>query len=156
MSDALYFISDASGSMCEWGKKDILKLALQILSTKFADCPGAHFCFWGKDVADRADGAKPAFSGSSNTDALCAFLSSLPQDSAVLLLSDGLFAGDAVNALISAAGSRNLKVFTAAIGADADLQTLTKLSSFKRVYTVSELPGTADRLRRCLRKETAL
>ena len=144
MKRTLYIIVDVSGSMNEMGKKhlqrNLCRYAVQLKIIElgnYADFD-IHFYQWGQSVSEfvpQSDGDIPLLvvEGSSSLISLSDFLSKNLNDSEdlrVLILSDGNFSSSDILSFKQRMSSLpNLIIRTVAVGADADLLKLKKISS---------------------------
>lgn len=139
-------ILDCSGSMEENGKQDILLNASRTLRRwalrpEFGDVQ-TSFYLWNDDVRLWNKGSLHV-QGSADVNKLGEFIVRNGSDVGILLLSDGCFPPEPVSAAMHTNGIFLLPV---AVGADANLHTLTRVSSVKRVYQISSLIDVFERL----------
>lgn len=127
----LFVLIDCSGSFCESGKRELqtyLADSLQnVAKGLFRDIVEFSFFTWSDTIAPYEPYQKLAFGGSANTDALCEWLGSLDNGETVIMLSDGIFRGDAFE-IHMLAESRKLHIRAYAVGADASRGTLADIS----------------------------
>lgn len=159
MKEALYIIVDVSGSMNEMGKihlqRNLCRYAAQlrgIHQQKYADLD-IRFYQWAQDISEitiRSDGDIPALNaeGSSNLCDLSDFLSQHLNDtgrSRILILSDGNFPNsDIVNFQNQLGTFTDLIIRTVAVGADADLLKLKKISTNNSVHLSENISSAID------------
>ena len=143
--DAIVLV-DASGSMEEIGKWDIILNANRILrrcSIRPEFCSSnISFYLWSKEVLPWTKGGCP-LQGSADQKKLEDFLSQCNSGDGVLFLSDGCFSPDRISKIIR---EKQLFFLPVAIGADADLRTLERISAIKYVYYVSTLIDALERV----------
>lgn len=159
MKDVLYLIVDTSGSMSEMGKAHLQRnlccyvSQLQIIDKKKYSDVELRFYQWGEKIIEiflKSDGEIPVLTpeGQSDLVTLSNFLfGSLDerQKLKVLILSDGNF----INSDISIFQKKlrkltNLQLRTVAVGADADIFKLTKISSNDSVYRAENIASAID------------
>ncbi len=158
MKETLYFIVDVSGSMNEMGKihlqRNLCRFAAQLRSIdqeKYADLD-IRFYRWVQDISEitiQSDGDIPTFNteGSSNLDDLSNFLSQHLKDTGaarILLLSDGFFSLDAIDRFIQWKNGLHILIRTVAVGTDADLLKLKKISTNHTVYLSENIASAID------------
>lgn len=155
MNATLYIIVDVSGSMNEMGKihlqRNMCRYAaqLQLIDPEKYSC--IRFYQWGQNVSEivlQGSGDIPALNagGSSNPSVLFDFLSRNLSDigkSKVLILSDGDFP-DIVSFQNQLSTFPDLIVWTVAVGADADLLKLRKISTNNTVYLSENIASAID------------
>lgn len=145
----IYFIFDTSGSMDEMGKihlqRNLVRYAIQVPSLAQENCTDfvIRLYQWHQDISDitlQSDGDIPSLTakGSSSLAELSDFLSQHVYKSGVarvLILSDGNFpSSDTINFQNQLCTFPDLIIRTVAVGADADLLKLRKLSTNNTVY----------------------
>ena len=159
MKEALYIIVDVSGSMNEMGKihlqRNLCRYAAQLRGIdqeKYADLD-IRFYQWAQDVSEvtlQSDGDIPALNaeGSSNLCVLSDFLSQHLNDTGrarILILSDGNFLNsDIVSFQNQLDTLTDLIIRTVAVGADADLLKLKKISTNNTVYLSENIASAID------------
>ena len=139
-------IIDCSGSMAEIGKKQILLNANRILR-RWATRPefsGADISFyqWNGDITLWSRGGLQV-QGSSNVRKLTEFIDQCIINSGILLLTDGCSSLDEIKEPLR---KKNIILLPVAIGADADIRALERVSTTKQVYSVSMLTGVLERI----------
>ncbi len=159
MGICVYIIADTSGSMNEMGKihlvRNLCRYANQLKvidQEKYSDID-IRFFEWTEKVSEiiiQEDGNIPDLisKGPANMISLSDFLSSAfanNQMLRVIILSDGNFETKAIssfkNRLVE---SPDMIIRTVAVGADANLLRLKKLSSDKRVYLPEDISAAID------------
>lgn len=159
MKVPLYIIVDASGSMNEMGKihlqRNLCRYAAQLRlidQEKYSDSD-IRFYQWAQNVSEvalQSDGDIPAFNaeGSSNLYVLSDFLSQYLNDTGrlmVLILSDGNFPNSDIVSFQNQLGTfSDLIIRTVAVGADADLLKLKKISTNNTVYLSENIASAID------------
>lgn len=159
MRAPLYIIVDASGSMNENGKihlqRNLCRYAAQhrgINQEKYADLD-IRFYKWAQDISEitiQCDRDIPALNaeGSSNLCVLSDFLSEHLKDtgkSMVLILSDGNCSNSDIVSFQNQLGIlTDLIIRTVAVGADADLLKLKKISTNNTVYLSENIVSAID------------
>ncbi|GEM_PF-729304 len=159
MKTALYIIVDVSGSMNEMGKihlqRNLCRYAAQLRlidQEKYSDLD-IRFYQWAQNISEialQSDGDIPALNveGSSNLCVLSAVLSQHLNDtgrSMVLILSDGNFSNsDIVSFQNQLSTFPDLIIRTVAVGADADLMKLKKISTTNTVYLSENIASAID------------
>ena len=159
MKTPLYIIVDVSGSMNEMGKihlqRNLCRYAAQLRLIDQEKYSGADIRFyqWAQNVSEvalQSDGDIPALNaeGSSNLFVLSGFLSEHLKDAGrpmVLILSDGNFSNsDIVSFQNQLSTFPDLIIRTVAVGADADLLKLRKLSTNNTVYLSENIPSAIE------------
>lgn len=149
---------DASGSMNEMGKihlqRNLCRYLMQLPSIDQKKYLGVdiHFYQWIHNVSEvylQSDGDIPAFNavGSSNLRVLADFLSQHLNDTeqAILILSDGNFSNSDISSFQKELSSYpDLIIRTVAVGADADLWKLKKISTNSSVYLSENIASAID------------
>ncbi len=159
MKEALYIIIDVSGSMHEMGKihlqRNLCRFAAQLRSIdrqKYVDLD-IRFYKWAQDISEitiQSDGDIPVLNaeGSSNLCDLSDFLSQHLNDTRsarILILSDGNFIGDDyVTFLKWKNENRDIFIRTVAVGTDADLLKLKKISTNNSVHLSENISSAID------------
>ncbi|WP_323175737.1 vWA domain-containing protein [Neisseria cinerea] len=159
MKEALYIIVDVSGSMNEMGKihlqRNLCRYAAQLRGIdqqKYADLD-IRFYQWAQDILKitiQTDGDIPSLNaeGSSNLCDLYDFLFQHLNDSGsarILILSDGNFPNSDIVSFQKQLGTfSNLIIRTVAVGADADLLKLKKISTNNTVYLSENIASAID------------
>jgi len=159
MKVPLYIIVDASGSMNEMGKihlqRNLCRYAAQLRlidQDKYSDSD-IRFYQWAQNVSEVAlqcDGDIPALNaeGSSNLCILTDFLSKCLNNTGrlmILILSDGNFPNsDIVSFQNQLDTFSDLIIRTVAVGADADLLKLKKISTNNTVYLSENIASAID------------
>ena len=157
MNATLYIIVDVSGSMNEMGKihlqRNMCRYAaqLQLIDPEKYSCSDIRFYQWGQNISEivlQSSGDIPALNaeGSSSPSVLFDFLSRNLNDigkSKVLILSDGKFP-DIVSFQNQLGTFPDLIVRTVAVGADADLLKLRKISTNNTVYLSENIAPAID------------
>lgn len=159
MKEALYIIVDVSGSMNEMGKiqlqRNMCRYATQLRLIEYEKYSRVDILFyqWAQNVSEMAlqnDGTIPALNaeGSSNLCVLSDFLFEHLKDTGrpmVLILSDGNFPNsDIVSFQNQLSTFPDLIIRTVAVGADADLLKLRKLSTNNTVYLSENIPSAIE------------
>lgn len=159
MKVPLYIIVDASGSMNEMGKihlqRNLCRYAAQLRlidQEKYSDSDIRFYqCAQNvSEVALQSDGDIPALNaeGSSNLCVLTDFLSQYLNDTGrlmVLILSDGNFPNSDIVSFQNQLGTfSDLIIRTVAVGADADLLKLKKISTNNTVYLSENIASAID------------
>jgi hypothetical protein len=159
MKAPLYIIVDVSGSMNEMGKihlqRNLCRYAAQLRLIDQDKYSGADIRFyqWAQNVSEvalQSDGDIPALhaEGSSNLCVLSDFLSEYLKDtgrSMVLILSDGNFFNSDIVSFQNQLGTlTDLIIRTVAVGADADLLKLEKISTNNTVYLSENIASAID------------
>lgn len=159
MKVPLHIIVDVSGSMNEMGKihlqRNLCRYAVQLVLIDQEKYSGFDIRFyqWAKDVSEvalRSDGDIPALNaeGSSNLCVLSEFFFEYLNDtgrSMVLILSDGNFPNSDVVSFQNKLGTfSGLVIRTVAVGADADLLKLKKISTNNTVYLSENIASAID------------
>lgn len=159
MKEALYIIIDVSGSMNEMGKihlqRNLCRYAAQLRGIdqqKYASLD-VRFYQWAQDISEitiQSDGDIPALNaeGSSNLCDLSDFLSQHLNDigrARTLILSDGNFPNsDIVSFQNQLSTFSDLVIRTVAVGADADLLKLKKISTNNSVHLSENISSAID------------
>lgn len=159
MKEPLYIIVDVSGSMNEMGKihlqRNLCRYAAQLRLIDQEKYSGIDIRFyqWAQNVSEvalQSDGDIPALNaeGYSKLCVLSEFLSQHPNDSGrsmALLLSDGNFPNSEIATFQSQLGTfTDLIIRTVAVGADADLLKLKKISTNNTVYLSENIASAID------------
>lgn len=159
MNSPLYVIVDISGSMNEMGKIHLQRnlcryvSQLQIIDQAKYSEVGTRFFQWASEVSEiiiQDDGDIPALTpkGSSDLSFLSDFLSaamSNVQMLRALILSDGNFTNSDISSFQKRLNTfPNLLLRTVAIGADADLLKLKKMSTSESVYLSENISAAID------------
>lgn len=159
MKAPLYIIVDVSGSMNEMGKihlqRNLCRYAAQLRLIDQEKYSGSDIRFyqWAQNVSEVAlhsDGDIPALNaeGSSKLCVLSDFLSQHLNDtrrSMVLILSDGNFPNSDIVSFQNQLGTfTDLIIRTVAVGADADLLKLKKISTNNTVYLSENIASAID------------
>ncbi|WP_290525705.1 VWA domain-containing protein [Alcanivorax sp.] len=159
MKVPLYIIVDASGSMNEMGKihlqRNLCRYAAQLQlidQEKYSDSD-IRFYQWAQNVSEvvlQSDGDIPALNaeGSSNLCVLSDFLTRQLNDtgrSMLLILSDGNFPNSDIVSFQNQQGTfTDLIIRAVAVGADADLLKLKKISTNNTVYLSENIASAID------------
>ena len=159
MKTALYIIVDVSGSMNEMGKihlqRNLCRYAAQLQfidQEKYTDFE-IRFYQWAQNVSEidvQSDGDIPALDteGSSSLSVLSDFLSQNLNDTErpmVLILSDGNFSNSDILSFQNLLSSfPDLIIRTVAVGADADLLKLKKISTNNSVHLSENIASAID------------
>lgn len=159
MKTPLYIIVDVSGSMNEMGKIHLQRnlcryvSQLQIIDPVKYSNLDTHFFQWTVEVSEivtQGDGDFPALTpeGSSDLSCLSDFLSAILSGGQLLrglILSDGNYASSDISSFQKELNLfPNLLLRTIAIGADANLLKLKKMSSNESVYLSENIPAAID------------
>ncbi|KGA27985.1 vWA domain-containing protein [Pectobacterium odoriferum] len=159
MKAPLYIIVDVSGSMNEMGKihlqRNLCRYASQLQRIDQEKYSGdkIHFYQWTQNTSEitlQSDGDIPALNaeGSSNLCVISDFLSQYLNDTGrlmVLILSDGNFPNSDIVSFQKKLGTfSNLIIRTVAVGADADLLKLKKISTNNTVYLSENIASAID------------
>lgn len=155
----LFIFVDVSGSMNEMGKihlqRNLCRYAAQLRLIDQEKYSGLDIRFyqWAQNVFEvvlQSDGDIPVLNaeGSSNLCALSNFLSQYLNDTGrlmVLILSDGNFPNSDIVSFQKQLGTfSNLIIRTIAVGADADLLKLKKISANNTVYLSENIASAID------------
>lgn len=159
MKALLYIIVDVSGSMNEMGKihlqRNLCRFMAQLRLIDQEKYSGSeiHFYQWAQNVSEvalQSDGDIPALNteSSSNLNVLSDFLSqhlSVTGRSMVLILSDGNYPNSDIVSFQNQLGAfTDLIIRTVAVGADADLLKLKKISTNNSVYLSENIASAID------------
>ncbi len=159
MKTPIYIIVDVSGSMNEMGKihlqRNLCRYAAQLRLIDQEKYSGSDIRFyqWVQNVSEvalQSDGDIPALNaeGSSNLCVLSDFLSQYLNDTGrlmALILSDGHFPNsDIVSFQSQLSTFTDLIIRTVAVGADADLLNLKKISTNNTVYLSENIASAID------------
>ncbi|WP_298737579.1 hypothetical protein [uncultured Psychrobacter sp.] len=155
----LFIFIDVSGSMNEMGKihlqRSLCRYAAQLRpidQEKYSDSD-IRFYQWAQSVSEvvlQSDGNFPALNaeGSSKLCVLSDFLSQHLSDTKrlmVLILSDGNFPNSDIVSFQNQLGTfTDLIIRTVAVGADADLLKLKKISTNRTVYLSENIASAID------------
>lgn len=159
MKFCLHIMADVSGSMNEMGKihlqRNLCRYAVQLLlieQEKYSGL-GIRFYQWAQSISEIAlqrDGDIPAINAEGSS-SLCVLFDFLSQHlnttgrSMVLILSDGNFANSDILSLRNQLNSfPDLIIRTVAVGADADLLKLKKISTNNTVYLSENIASAID------------
>lgn len=155
----LFIFVDVSGSMSEMGKihlqRNLCRYAAQLRLIDKEKYSGLNIRFyqWAQSVSEivlQSDGNIPALNaeGSSNLCVISEFLSQNQSDTGrlmVLILSDGNFPNSDIVSFQKQLGTfSNLIIRTVAVGADADLLKLKKISTNNTVYLSENIASAID------------
>lgn len=159
MTSPLHIIIDTSGSMNEMGKihlqRNLSRYAVQlqgIAQEKHTDL-NIHVYQWDKSISEtiiQSGGDIPALTakGSSNLCDLSDFLSQHQKDTErarILILSDGNYSNSDISSFQKQLSScPGLIIRTVAVGADADLLKLKKISTNNSVYLSENISSAID------------
>ncbi|EGR1476955.1 TPA: hypothetical protein NKZ51_000550 [Vibrio parahaemolyticus] len=159
MNKVIQVIADTSGSMNEMGKihlqRNLCRYAAQLRLIEQEKCSGSDIRFyqWAQNVSEvvlQSDVGIPALNaeGSSSLCVLSDFLSQHLNDtgrSMVLIMSDGNFPNSDIVSFQKQLGTfSNLIIRTVAVGADADLLKLKKISTNNTVYLSENIASAID------------
>lgn len=159
MKVPLYIIVDVSGSMNEMGKihlqRNLCRYAAQLRLIDQEKYSGSDIRFyqWAQNVSEvtlQSDGDIPALNaeGFSKLCVLSDFLSQHLNDtgrSMILILSDGNFPNSDIVSFQNKLGTfTDLIIRTVAVGADADLLKLKKISTNNTVYLSENIASAID------------
>jgi hypothetical protein len=159
MKAPLYIIFDVSGSMNEMGKihlqRNLCRYAAQLRLIDQEKYSGADIRFyqWAQNVSEvalQSDGDIPALNaeGYSNLSVLSDFLSQHLKDTGrtkILIMSDGNFSNSDISSFQKQLNSfPDLIIRTVAVGADADLLKLKKISTNNTVYLSENIASAID------------
>jgi len=159
MKAPLYIIVDVSGSMNEMGKihlqRNLCRYTAQLRLVDQEKYSGSDIRFyqWAQNVSEvalQSDGDIPALNaeGSSKLCVLYDFLSQHLNDTGrlmVLILSDGNFPNSDIVSFRNQLGTfTDLIIRTVAVGADADLLKLKKISTNNTVYLSENIASAID------------
>lgn len=159
MKIKLYVIADSSGSMVEIGKVQIQKNILRFISELSVVDKGKYseidFCYfhWNSSVTELAvqcDGDIQTLypRGCSELSALSDVIEVLVNDghkNYMLLLTDGNFSSRSIHEFLKRIDSRlNGNIRFVAIGADADMRKLEKLSTNGCVFLAENISAAID------------
>lgn len=159
MNNLINIIVDTSGSMNEMGKihlqQNLCRYAAQIkvLDESKYSGTGIRFYQWAENISNielQSDGKFPCFSAadSSSLSILSDFISQTfnnTERTLLLILSDGNFPNKEIlnfKRQLSAFGELNIR--TVAVGADADLLKLKKLSTNDTVFLSENIASAID------------
>ncbi|MEY0596521.1 hypothetical protein AB7340_02255 [Providencia alcalifaciens] len=155
----LFIFVDVSGSMNEMAKihlqRNLCRYAAQLRLIDQEKYSGLDIRLyqWAQNIAEtvlQSDGDIPAFNaeGSSNLCVLSDFLSQYLNDTGrlmVLILSDGNFPNSDIVSFQNQLGTfSDLIIRTVAVGADADLLKLKKISTNNTVYLSENIASAID------------
>lgn len=155
----LYILVDVSGSMNEMGKihlqRNLCRYVAQLQLIDQEKYSGFDICFyqWAQNVSEvalQSDGDIPALDaeGSSKLCVLSDFLSQHLNDTGrlmVLILSDGNFPNSDIVSFQNQLGTfSDLIIRTVAVGADADLLKLKKISTNNSIYLSENIASAID------------
>lgn len=155
----LYIFVDVSGSMDEMGKihlqRNLCRYASQLRLIDQEKYSGSDIRFyqWAQNVSEitvQSDGDIPALDaeGSSKLCVLSDFLSQHLNDTGrlmVLILSDGNFPNSDIVSFQNQLGTfSDLIIRTVAVGADADLLKLKKISTNNSIYLSENIASAID------------
>ncbi|OUS68187.1 hypothetical protein B5G52_20245 [Pseudoalteromonas sp. A601] len=155
----LFIFVDVSGSMNEMGKihlqRNLCRYAAQLRLIDQEKYSGLDIRLyqWAQNIAEavlQSDGDIPALSaeGSSNLCVISDFLSQYQSDTGklmVLILSDGNFPNPDIVSFQKKLGTfSDLIIRTVAVGADADLLKLKKISTNNTVYLSENIASAID------------
>lgn len=159
MKATLYLIVDVSGSMNEMGKihlqRNLCRYAAQVKlmeNEKYANV-NIQFYQWAQNISEiviQGNGDIPVLNaqGSSGLPLLLDFFSENLKDadrSKVLVLSDGFFSSLEIENFQNQLGKlAKLIIRTVAVGADADLLKLKKISTNNTVYLAENIASAID------------
>jgi hypothetical protein len=159
MKALLYIIFDVSGSMNEMGKihlqRNLCRYAAQLRLIDQEKYSGSDIRFyqWAQNISEvalQSDGDIPALNaeGSLNLCVLSDFLSQHLKDigrTRILIMSDGNFSNSDISSLKKKLSSfPDLIIRTVAVGADADLLKLKKISTNNTVYLSENIASAID------------
>jgi hypothetical protein len=159
MKVPFYIIADVSGSMKEMGKihlqRNLCRYVAQLRLIDKEKYVAINFRFyqWAQNVSEivlLSNGDIPAFNaeGSSSLSVLSDFLSQHLKNtgrSMVLILSDGTFSDSDIQSFQSQLSRfHELIIRTVAVGADADLLKLKKISTNNRVHISENIVSAID------------
>jgi hypothetical protein len=159
MKETLYIIVDVSGSMNEMGKiqlqRNLCRYSdqLRLIDQEKYSGLDIRFYQWAQNiskVAMQSDGDFPAFNaeGSSNLCVLSDFLSQHLNEtgiSRVLILSDGNLSNSEILSFLNQLSTfPDLIIRTVAVGADADLLKLKKISTNNTVYLSENITSAIE------------
>ena len=159
MKVPLYIIVDVSGSMNEMGKIHLQRnlcryvARLWLIDQEKYSGSDIRFYQWAQNISEvtlQSDGDIPALNaeGSSNLCVLSDFLSQYLNDTGrlmVLILSDGNFPNSDIVSFQNQLDSvTDLIIRTVAVGADADLLKLKKISTNNTVYLSENIVSAID------------
>lgn len=159
MKEALYIIVDVSGSMNEMGKvhlqRNLCRFVAQLRGIdqdKYADID-IRFFKWAQEIAEitiQSDRDIPALNaeGSSDLYVLSEFLSQHLNGAGrvrILILSDGNFPNSDISSFQKQVSSRpDLITRVVAVGADADMLRLKKISTNNSVHLSENISSAID------------
>ncbi|MGE6569821.1 hypothetical protein ACQKE9_14905 [Shewanella vesiculosa] len=159
MNKVILIIVDTSGSMNEMGKihlqRNLCRYAAQLRLIDQEKYSGSYILFyqWAQKVTEvvlQSNGDIPALNaeGSSKLCVLSDFLSQHLNDteiSRLLILSDGNFPNSDIVSFQNRLGTfSDLLIRTVAVGADADLLKLNKISTNNTVYLSENIASAID------------
>jgi len=159
MKSSLNIIVDVSGSMNEMGKihlqRNLCRYAAQLRLIGQGKYSGSDIRFyqWAQNISEvalQSDGDIPALNaeGYSNLCVLSDFLSQYLNDTGrlmVLILSDGNFPNSDIVSFQNQLGTfTHLIIRTVAVGTDADLFKLKKISTNNTVYLSENIASAID------------
>lgn len=159
MKAPLYIIVDVSGSMNEMGKihlqRNLCRYATQLRLIDQEKYSGVDIRFyqWAQNISElvlQSDGGVSALNaeGSSNLNVLSDFLSlylNVTERARILILSDGSFDRDDFKKFLEWKTTHTPTLIrTVAVGADADLLKLKKISTNNTVYLSENIASAID------------
>lgn len=155
----IFIFVDVSGSMKEMGKihlqRNLCRYAahLKLIDQEKYSGLDIHFYQWAKNVSEvalQSDGDIPALNAEGSSE-LCTFSDFLSQhlsdtgSARILILSDGNFSNsDIVSFQNQLSKFPNLIIRTVAVGADADLLKLKKISTNNSVHLSENISSAID------------
>ncbi len=151
MISRINVVVDASGSIAENGKDSVVKYLLNLLPGMIEmNGYGSYeteFLQWSARIFPLESSAKLHFDGETCQESFVQYLEQTGDDTATLLISDGDFLLNREQQK----SIRNLKrrIFCIAVGADAELGVLKKISSYPvifRPYDIANVFALVDRL----------
>lgn len=142
----IHIIIDCSGSMMAYGKKEILlnaNRALRRCSMKREyQSFQIDFYQWNTEITIWNKGTLQIH-GSADINAFMNFLEECEKNDRILLLSDGSFSLDEIEIKLK---QDKILLLPIAVGADADLNSLKRMSSVRKVYTISSIIDVFERI----------
>lgn len=147
MKKNLMVILDCSGSFAENGKIEILR-ALRLSAAYLAGKYGvlADFFIWREEIQQLTNPKEIVAQGRSEISALEKFLATCPENSKIILLSDGQWSIDDSRKLKSVIAAREISLVFSAIGADANRSRNYAISTIGGVWFAADFPSAVQAL----------
>ena len=132
MESVIYTIVDSSASFKADGKGGLMRnLARILMSAASKDRYKSikpRFCIWTNDLNEITDAEEIEFSGRAVLEPLIGAVEAAEEGTRFLLLSDGLFDGEAADKLRESLKTKRSVFVPVAVGADADESALKNLA----------------------------